>query len=152
MVEQLLQERCGRQLSACVRMNTRLTGVEFELNCGKKQGSRRSTTEHKERGHMPGMFDREDIDLDMDLKYHLQTCTCSCNHMGFGNYMDYYQVSWNVQYFFTKYRLTRPNEVDCLGTIFFYLKKISTYEKSRCFKIKRSARQWKHQRLLEPEI
>lgn len=93
MVEQLLQERCGRQLSACVRMNTRLAGVEFELNCGKKQSSRRST-EHRERGHVPGVFDRgEDVDLDLDLKYHLQTCTCSCNHMGFGNYMDYYQVS-----------------------------------------------------------
>lgn len=92
MVEQLLQERCGRQLSACVRMNTRLTGVEFELNCGKKQSSKRST-EQRERGHVPGVFDRgDDVDLDSDLKYHLQTCTCSCNHMGFGNYMDYYQV------------------------------------------------------------
>ncbi|KAF0770896.1 dipeptidase 1-like [Aphis craccivora] len=95
MVEQLLQERCGRQLSSCVRMNTRLAGAEFELNCGKKQSSRRST-EQRERGHVPGMFDREDVDLDLDLKYHLQTCTCSCNHMGFGNYMDYYQVDNSV--------------------------------------------------------
>lgn len=94
MVERLLQERCGRQLSACVRMNTRLAGAEFELNCGKKQSSRRPTvTEHRDRGRVPGAFDREDVDLDLDLKYHLQTCTCSCNHMGFGNYMDYYQVS-----------------------------------------------------------
>ncbi|XP_025422818.1 uncharacterized protein LOC112692376 [Sipha flava] len=91
MVEQLLQERCGRQLSSCVRMNTRLAGAEFELNCGLKQSSRRST-EQRERSHVSGMFDGEDIDLDLDLKYHLQTCTCSCNHMGFGNYMDYYQV------------------------------------------------------------
>lgn len=97
MVEQLLQERCGRQLSACVRMNTRLTGVEFELNCGKRQNSRRSTMDQRgERGgrRVRGMFDREDVDLDLDLKYHLQTCTCSCNHMGFGNYMDYYQVGF----------------------------------------------------------
>lgn len=93
MVEQLLHERCGRQLSSCVRMNTRLAGAEFELNCGKKPSSRRSA-EQRERGHVSGMFDGEDIDLDLDLKYHLQTCTCSCNHMGFGNYMDYYQVSF----------------------------------------------------------
>lgn len=98
MVEQLLQERCGRQLSSCVRMNTRLAGAEFELNFGKKQNFRRSA-EHRERGHVPGIFGKEDIDLDLDLKYHLQTCTCSCNHMGFGNYMDYYQVSF-VLYFF----------------------------------------------------
>ncbi|XP_015367405.1 PREDICTED: dipeptidase 1-like [Diuraphis noxia] len=93
MVEQLLQERCGRQLSSCVRMNTRLAGAEFELNCGKKQSSRRST-EQRERGHVSGIFDRENVDLDLDLKYHLQTCTCSCNHMGFGNYMDYYQTGY----------------------------------------------------------
>lgn len=96
MVERLLQERCGRQLSACVRMNTRLAGVEFELNCGKKQSSKRPTADRRDhRGRGPGVSDRDDIDLDLDLKYHLQTCTCTCNHMGFGNYMDYYQVSSN---------------------------------------------------------
>lgn len=77
-------------------MNTRLAGAEFELNCGKRQNSRRSTGDQRGAGgggrRVRGMFDRDDIDLDLDLKYHLQTCTCSCNHMGFGNYMDYYQV------------------------------------------------------------
>ncbi|XP_050421020.1 dipeptidase 1-like [Adelges cooleyi] len=93
MVEQLLQERCGRQLSACIRMNNRLAGAEFELNCGKRQSSKRSA-DQRDRGRVTGVFDKEDTDLDLDLKYHLQTCTCSCNHMGFGNYMDYYQTGY----------------------------------------------------------
>ncbi|XP_050545606.1 dipeptidase 1-like isoform X2 [Daktulosphaira vitifoliae] len=95
MVEQLLQERCGRQLSTCVRMNTRLAGVEFEFNYGKRQNSKKSV-DQRERSHVAGIFDREpNVDLDLDLKYHLQTCTCSCNHMGFGNYMDYYQTEYS---------------------------------------------------------
>ncbi|KAJ9592497.1 hypothetical protein L9F63_015814 [Diploptera punctata] len=37
-------------------------------------------------------------DEDMLLR-HIKECRCTCNHMGYGNYLDWIEVSQRQQYF-----------------------------------------------------